>query len=48
MSADARQQLRDEKARPVWDELRAWLDGVRRHEPPSTKIGEALGYLDNQ
>lgn len=48
MSADARQRLRDEKARPVWDELRAWLDRVRRHAPPSTKIGEALGYLDNQ
>ena len=48
MSADARKRLRDDKARPVWDELRQWLDRVRRHAPPSTKIGEALGYLDNQ
>jgi transposase len=48
LSADARKKLRDEKARPVWDELRRWLDRVRNHAPPSTKIGRALGYLDNQ
>ena len=48
MSANARKQLRDEKARPIWDELRSWLDRVRRHAPPSTKTGEALTYLDNQ
>jgi len=48
LSADARKKLRDEKARPVWDELRRWLDRVRNHAPPSTKIGTALGYLDNQ
>ncbi len=48
-AADARQRLRDEKARPVWDELRSWLDRrVRRQAPPLTQIGEALGYLDNQ
>jgi hypothetical protein len=46
--ADARKKLRDDKARPVWDELRQWLDSVRRHAPPSTKTGEALTYLDNQ
>jgi len=48
MSAKARQQLRDDKARPVWNEMRQWLDRVRRHAPPSTKTGEALTYLDNQ
>jgi len=48
LSADARKKLRDEKARPVWDELRRWLDRVRNNAPPSTKIGKALGYLDNQ
>jgi transposase len=48
LSTDARKKLRDEKARPVWDELRRWLDRVRNHAPPSTKIGKALGYLDNQ
>ncbi len=48
MSGDARKKLRDDKARPVWDELRQWLDRVRHHAPPSTKTGEALTYLDNQ
>lgn len=48
MGADARKRLRDDKARPVWEELRRWLERVRRHAPPSTKTGEALGYLDNQ
>jgi transposase len=48
LSTDARKKLRDEKARSVWDELRRWLDRVRNHTPPSTKIGKALGYLDNQ
>ena len=48
MSADARKTLRDEKAKPVWDELRCWLDRVRKHAPPSTLIGQALTYLDNQ
>jgi len=48
MSAEARKKLRDDKARPVWNELRQWLDRVRGHAPPSTKTGEALTYLDNQ
>lgn len=48
MSAQARKRLRDDKARPVWAELRQWLDRVHRHAPPSTNIGKALTYLDNQ
>ena len=48
MGTDARKKLRDEKAKPVWDELRRWLDRVRKHAPPSTLIGQALTYLDNQ
>ncbi len=48
MGAQARQQLRDDKARLVWDELRQWLDRVRRHVPPSTLVGKAMTYLDNQ
>jgi len=33
LTPDQRQQLRDEKARPVWDELRRWLDAKRGHAP---------------
>ena len=45
---EQRHQLRNERSRPIWDELRAWLDRVRNHAPPSTLVGKALGYLDGQ
>ncbi len=48
LTATERHQLRNEKARPIWDELRRWLDSVRGHAPPSTLVGKALNYLDNQ
>ncbi len=48
LTATQRHQLRNEKARPIWDELRRWLDSVRGHAPPSTLVGKALNYLDNQ
>ena len=48
LTSDQRHQLRNEKARPVWDELRRWLDSVRGHAPPSTLTGKALAYLDGQ
>ena len=36
------------EARPVWDELRRWLDAKRGHAPPQMLIGKAMTYLDNQ
>jgi transposase len=48
LTAAQRHQLRNEKARPIWEELRRWLDSVRGHAPPSTLIGKALDYLDSQ
>ena len=48
LTPDQRKQLRDEKARPVWNELRAWLDSKSGQAPPESLIGKALGYLDNQ
>lgn len=43
-----RRQLRDEKAKPLWDDLRQWLDRVRDQAPPRTLTGKALHYLDKQ
>jgi transposase len=43
-----RKQLRDERARPVWGELRRWLDAKRGQAPPQMLIGKAMTYLDNQ
>lgn len=48
LTAAQRHQLRQQAARPVWDELRRWLDSVRGHAPPSTLVGKALAYLDGQ
>ena len=48
LTPDQRKQLREEKARPVWNELRQWLDAKRGQAPPQSLIGKALGYLDNQ
>jgi transposase len=40
-----RRQLR---ARPLCDDLRAWLDEKRTMVPPKTPLGRALGYLHRQ
>ena len=48
LTPEQRQKLRNEKARPIWDELRKWLDAKRRHAPPQTLVGQAMTFLDNQ
>jgi transposase len=48
LDCHTRKQLRDEKARPLWDELRRWLDRSIGQVPPQPLTGKALGYLDKQ
>ena len=48
LTPEQRKKLRDERARPIWDELRRWLDAKRGHAPPQTLVGKAIGFLDNQ
>jgi transposase len=48
LDAESRKALRDEKARPVWDEMRQWLDNVRGQAPAKSLTGKALNYLDKQ
>jgi transposase len=48
LSPEQRKQLRDSQARPIWDELRRWLDAKRGHAPPQMLTGKAMTYLDNQ
>ena len=45
MTADQRHKLRLEKARAIWDELRAWLDKSLSAAPPRTYTGKAINYL---
>jgi transposase len=48
LTPEQRHQLRQEKERPIWDELRNWLDRVRDQAPPLTLIGKAVAYLDRE
>jgi transposase len=45
MTAEQRHRMRNEKAKPIWDELRAWLDSKLGTVPPQSLTGKALGYL---
>ncbi len=48
LGPDERKRLRDEKAKPLWEELRQWLGRSLGQAPPGTLTGKALGYLDKQ
>ena len=48
LSPLGRQAYRHTHARPILDELRAWLDRSLPEVPPTSAIGKALGYLANQ
>jgi transposase len=45
MSSGQRHTLRQDKARPIWDELGAWLGRNRNATPPQSLTGKAIGYL---
>lgn len=48
LDADSRKALRDEKAKPIWNELRQWLDHAVGQVPPKSLTGKALGYTHKQ
>jgi transposase len=48
LDAPARAALRRQKALPLLDAIRVWLDGEQRTALPKTPIGEALAYTANQ
>lgn len=45
MTAEQRHKLRQQKAKPIWDELRAWLDKSLGAVPPQSLTGKAINYL---
>ena len=45
MSAEQRHKLRQDKSKPIWDELRAWLDRNLGAVPPQSLTGKAINYL---
>jgi len=49
MSSEARLELRQEAATPVWAELEEWLDSAAATGAlPKSLLGKAVGYLRNQ
>jgi transposase len=45
LSWPERHALRQEKAKPIWEEMKAWAEGVRPKVPPKSKIGQAFHYF---
>jgi transposase len=43
-----KQRIRQELARPLLDQLRAWLDKSANQVPPKMKLGEAIAYTLGQ
>jgi transposase len=48
MSAAQRHALRQAQARPIWTELRTWLDANLHASPPQSLTGKAINYLASE
>ena len=48
LSPEQRLAFRQQHARPVIDELQAWLQSSLSQVPPKSAVGKALNYLNNQ
>ena len=48
LSDEDRRALREEKAAPLLDELRAWLELTETKVLPKSPMGRAIGYAKNQ
>ena len=47
LTDDKRLRIRQDESKSVWDEICAWCDTYKPHEPPASKLGEAIRYLTN-
>ncbi|MHB8533586.1 MAG: IS66 family transposase [Solirubrobacteraceae bacterium] len=47
-NAEQRRARRQDKTKPIIDELYTWVDTQRAVVPPKTALGKALGYLHRQ
>ena len=43
-----RYELRLQQAKPIWDELKIWLDKTIKTTAPKSKLGEALFYMHHR
>jgi hypothetical protein len=47
LDPDAKLVERQARSKPVWDQLAAWCELRKQHEPPASKLGVALRYFTN-
>lgn len=45
---DKRYEIRQEKAKPILEKLKSWMDKSVLSVPPKSTLGQALAYLSNQ
>lgn len=43
-----RYQIRDERARPIFEKMKAWAEGMKSKVPIKSKIGDAYNYFLNE
>ena len=48
LSAEERQRVRQERAKPLLEDIRAWLDTHLPIVPPSSALGKAMNYAHKQ
>lgn len=48
LDAEATRQLRQEHCRPVLDQMRPWLQAIKKQVLPKSPLGKAVGYVLNQ
>jgi transposase len=48
MPPDKKKTMRDEFARPLFLEMKAWVQETKSKVPPKSRIGEAFSYFENE
>ncbi|MBT7442519.1 MAG: IS66 family transposase [Methylococcales bacterium] len=45
---DEKYLIRQERSKPILDDMKKWIDKSKPSVPPKTLLGKALGYVDNE
>ena len=48
LSFDERYQMRNEKAKPIWDSFKTWVEKNKNKIPPESKLGKAFHYFSSE
>jgi transposase len=45
LAPDAKRAVRQAESKPIFNEIVAWAESYKPHEPPSSGLGRAIGYM---